>query len=517
MKLSREACIRALDARDPRFDGVFFVGVASTGIYCRPVCPARPPRRDRCRFFANAAAAERMGFRPCLRCRPELAPGSAVVDATARVARAAALRIAEGALNTGTVDSLAREFSISARQLRRVVEDAMGVTPIALAQTHRLLLAKRLLTDTALPITQVAFASGFQSVRRFDALFQSRYRLSPTRLRKRALGSPTAPSDALTLTLGYRAPLAWRELIGFLAARATPGVEWVEGEMYARTIVLDGNAGWVRVCPASSVAAGADGDVGVAEAPARRSASRTVRIADRNALRVEVSASLVPVLMPVLAKLRHLFDLDADPRVIGAWLAHEGLREHVDICAGMRVPGATDGFELALRAVLGQQVSVKGATTLAGRFANAFGASVATPFAALHRGAVCATVVATAPVADLKALGLTTARAECVHALAAAVASRALVLEPSADADAVLTALRALPGIGDWTAQYIAMRALRSPDAFPAGDLWLRRAAGDRSAAALVRMSDRWRPWRAYAAMHLWNGIGSGCVVSVTR
>jgi AraC family transcriptional regulator of adaptative response / DNA-3-methyladenine glycosylase II len=521
MKLNREICIRALDARDPRFDGVFFVGVASTGIYCRPVCPARAPRRDRCRFFASAAAAERRGFRPCLRCRPELAPGMAHMDVTSRVARAAISRIAGGALNRAGVENLAREFSITGRQLRRVVEQEVGASPIALAQTHRLLLAKQLLTDTPLSMTEVAFASGFQSVRRFDALFQSRYRLTPSRLRRRAVSAAPVDGDSISLTLGYRAPLAWNELLAFLDARATPGVEMVVSGVYARTIALNGHCGWVRVQPAIAQEHGAsstnDGAVEQEIAAAGRVSRTSPRIADRQALRAEISLSLMPVLMPLLAKLRHLFDLDADPRVVDEMLSREGLASHVQLCAGLRVPGAIDGFELALRAVLGQQVSVKGATTLSGRFAARFGTLIATPDSMLAQSMADVTRVAEAPVAELQSLGITGSRAACVSALANAVASGALKLEPGADVGVMLPRLLALPGIGDWTAQYIVMRALRSPDGFPAGDLWLRRAAGDLSVAKLTRLSERWRPWRAYAAMHLWNGIDAGCVMAMPK
>ncbi|MBC8086828.1 MAG: helix-turn-helix domain-containing protein [Phycisphaerae bacterium] len=487
MNLNRATCIRALDARDPRFDGVFFVGVTSTRIYCRPVCPAPPPRRDRCQFFSNAAAAERRGFRPCLRCRPELAPGNAIIDATDRVARAASARIAEGALNGRSVDALAAEFDITARQLRRVIEHQTGVTPVELAQTHRLLLAKRLLTDTVLPMTQVAFASGFQSVRRFDALFQERYRLTPSALRRKTFASDDKPVDTVSLTLGYRAPLDWGALMAFFAARATPGVEDVEGDCYARTVSINGLSGWVRVQPT---------------AMPRRTAQR---FSDKRSLRVEIPSSLTPALMPLLAKLRQLFDLDADPAVIEQQLAASGLEHLVRTRPGLRVPGAMDGFDLALRAVLGQQVSVKGATTIAGRFAEKFGDAIATPDPRLCRGAPVASRVASASVADLRALGVTTARAETVRALAEAVASGALRIEPNVDVARTTAQLTALPGIGDWTAQYIAMRALRWPDGFPASDLWLRRAAGGMTTAKLVKASARWQPWRAYAAMHLWS------------
>lgn len=489
MNLTRDTCIRALNARDPRFDGVFFVGVSSTGIYCRPVCPARPPRRDRCRFFANAAAAERKGFRPCLRCRPELAPGNAIMDASARVANAAAARIAAGALNGRSVDELAAEFSITGRQLRRVIEQQTGVSPIDLAQTHRLLLAKRLLTDTSMSMTRVAFASGFQSVRRFDALFQERYRMPPSALRRRANAEQQADAESISLTLGYREPLDWGALLDFFAARATPGVEYVEGSVYGRTISMGDVHGWVRAQPAEEK---------------RRAVQK---ISNRRALKVEISASLTSVLMPLLARLRALFDLDADPGVIEDALAASGLEVLVRARPGLRVPGAIDGFDLALRAILGQQVSVKGATTLAGRFAEKFGVAINTPDRRLQFGSPVAERVAEASIEDLRALGVTGSRAASIHALAVEVASGRLNIEPSSDVSSVIAQLVALPGIGDWTAQYVAMRALRWPDGFPASDLWLRRAAGDLTAAKLEKESVRWQPWRAYAAMHLWHSL----------
>jgi len=489
VNLSRATCIRALDARDPRFDGVFFVGVTSTRIYCRPVCPAPPPRRDRCQFFSNAAAAERRGFRPCLRCRPELAPGNASIDATERVARAASARIASGALNGRSVDALAAEFAITARQLRRVIEQQTGVSPVELAQTHRLLLAKRLLTDTKLSMTQVAFASGFQSVRRFDALFQERYRLTPSALRRKTVSNDDNAVDTVSLTLGYRPPLDWDALLAFFAARATPGVEYVDDNCYARTVSINGLQGWVRVQPTAM----------------RGNAAQ--RFSDQRSLRVEIPASLTPALMPLLAKLRHLFDLDADPVIIGQQLSASGLEKQVVARPGLRVPGAMDGFDVALRAVLGQQVSVKGATTMAGRFAAQFGESIATPDERLRVGTPVAARVANATVAELRALGVTTARAETIRALASAVASGALRIEPNVDVARTMAQLTALPGIGDWTAQYVAMRAFRWPDGFPASDLWLRRAVGGLTAARLTKESERWQPWRAYAAMHLWSSV----------
>ena len=283
MHIDDEIRYRAVAAHDARFDGLFFVGVTSTRIYCRPICTARCPGRARCRFYSNRALAERDGFRPCLRCRPELAPGHAPVDAVRRTAQAAASRIEAGALNDGgSLDELAANLGLSARQLRRAVKQEFGVSPIELAQTQRLLLAKQLLSESNLPVTQIAFASGFESVRRFNSSFRSHYRLTPSDLRR--LAGP-ATSDMVRLTLGYRPPLAWRSLLRFLAGRATAGVEQVIGQAYVRTAAVGKHRGWLKVEP----------------------------VAGRNALAVEISTSLVPALSEVMSRLKNLFDLTPGP------------------------------------------------------------------------------------------------------------------------------------------------------------------------------------------------------------
>jgi AraC family transcriptional regulator of adaptative response / DNA-3-methyladenine glycosylase II len=480
VNLDADICYRALAAHDARFDGVFFVGVTSTGIYCRPVCSAKPARRDHLCFFSSAAAAEQAGFRPCLRCRPELAPGNAPVDATSRVAHLAAARIESGALNNGGgLEALAGEFRLSSRQLRRVVKQELGVSPVELAQTNRLLLAKKLLTETHLPMIDVAYASGFASVRRFNALFRSHYRLAPSRLRQANGSAPREPSMRLLLT--YRPPLAWAELLHFLAARATAGVELVSRLTYARTVAIGKHAGWLQVEPAKG----------------------------RNALVAEISSSLAPVLPPLLARLRNMFDLNARPDVIESHLQRDSrLHSMTRRCPGLRVPGGFSGFELAVRAVLGQQVSVRAATTLAGRFAAAFGPPIETPFPELNRLAPSAGRMAAVKLSELRALGVTPARAETIHALARAVDEERLRLEPGPDPKDAIERLQELRGIGAWTAHYIAMRALRWPDAFPEGDLGLRKALAATSARQLRVAAESWRPWRAYAAMHLWNHHG---------
>ena len=476
MRIDDETCYRALTARDARFDGLFFVGVTSTGIYCRPICTARTVGRARCRFFSNSALAEREGFRPCLRCRPELAPGHAPVDAVWRTARAAARRIEAGALNNGgKLDRLAIEMGLSTRQLRRVVQQEFGVSPVELAQTQRLLLAKQLLTESNLPIIQVAFASGFESVRRFNALFRSHYRLTPSRMRRAS--TVNRADDCVRLTLAYRPPLAWSVLMRFLAGRAAAGVESVGVEAYGRTVAVGSHRGWLQVKPN----------------------------AGRNTLSVELATSLMPALPEVLVRLKNLFDLSARPDVIAAHLSDDSrLARIVARCPGLRVPGAFDGFELAVRAILGQRISVRAATTLAGRLADRFGEPIEAPVPGLTHLGPTPERLADVELADLTALGITPPRAASIRAVAQAVASQEIDLEPSLEPEAVTRKLQEIPGIGDWTAQYIAMRALRWPNAFPAGDLGLMKAWGETSVQRLRDASEAWRPWRAYAAIYLW-------------
>jgi AraC family transcriptional regulator of adaptative response / DNA-3-methyladenine glycosylase II len=481
VELTPERCYEALKARDARFDGLFFVGVASTGIYCRPVCTARVPRYENCTFYRHPAAAEEAGYRPCLKCRPELAPGSAPVDAVQRVARLAAAQIQSGALTDSNLETLARSLGVSSRQLRRAVRREYGVSPVALAQTHRLLLAKQLLSDTRLPVTEIAFASGFGSLSRFNRSFRTRYQLSPSQLRNghRAL----ADQPGIALRLAYRPPLAWTELISFLAARGSHRTERREGERYLRTLRVGSRKGWIAAQP----------------------------LPGRDELRVEIAPALVSELGGVLPALRRLFDLDANPEVISTSLARDpALKASVLRAPGLRVPGAVSGFEVALRAILGQQVSVKAATTLYTRLVDAYGTPVQTPFPGLNRVAPGAPELAEVRPARLAALGLTRPRAEAIIHLAGAVASGALVLELGRDPAAAVAQLLELPGFGEWTARYVAMRALGDPDSFPFGDLGLRRALAVNRAADVLARSEAWRPWRAYAAMQLWNGNRGG-------
>lgn len=478
MLLDQGTLTRALESRDARFDGVFFVGIRTTGIYCRPICPARATLRKNRKFFSHAAAAERAGFRPCLRCRPELAPGLARVDAVPRIAQSAARQIAAGALNGSDVEGLASSLGVSGRQLRRAMQEEVGVSPIELAQTHRLLLAKQLLTETSLPITRVAYASGFQSLRRFNALFLDRYRLNPQTLRKRGRVADVAleGSDAITITLAHRPPLAWDAMLAFLGARAAPAVEAVSHGVYTRSLSIGEHAGVISV------------------------AQRT----DRPALQLTIGESLLPVLLPVVATVRRLFDLDAEPERIVEHLEAVGFGRIPKADRGLRVPGAADPFELAIRAILGQQVSVKGASTLMSRLTTEFGVSYATRLASVSHLPVSADRIAAATPARIAKIGLPLARAATIHTLARHVADGTLRIEPDADVRALTRQLLDLPGIGPWTAEYIVMRAVHWPDAFPASDLVLRRSAGNLTPAQLLHAADAWRPWRAYAAMHLW-------------
>lgn len=478
MNLDADHCYRIIQARDARFDGIFFVGVSTTGVYCRPICAVRTPGRDRCTFYPNAASAEAAGFRPCLRCRPELAPGHAPVDSVRQTARAIIARIDAGALANGTLEDLADEFGLSSRQLRRIVNGEYGVNPLAIAQTRRLLLAKQLLADTPLRIVDIAFASGFASVRQFNRQFARAYRLNPAALRRR---QPAADAG-ITLKLGFRPPLAWQALTTFLTGRASSRTERMTGDSYARTIRIGAHSGWIIARPGG-----------------------------RGVLQVDMAPALLAVLPDLQMRLRRLFDLDANPAVIdGQLTAHARLGELVARTPGLRVPGAIDGFELALRAVLGQQVSVKAATTLFGRFVDTFGRDVETPLPGLDRLAPTAEDVATATLQQLIDRGLTRKRAETIGLLARSAADGILRLDPSVDADTTRRQLRELAGIGPWTAEYVAMRALGDPDAFPHSDLGLLRALGLDKPAALQAEAEAWRPWRAYAAMHAWNGLSAG-------
>jgi AraC family transcriptional regulator of adaptative response / DNA-3-methyladenine glycosylase II len=508
--LDAESCYRAVVARDTRFDGHFFTAVKTTGVYCRPICSARTPRRTSCDFYRTAAAAEHAGFRPCLRCRPELAPGR--VDFNTTLAESIFAHLQAGALDEGSIETLAADIGLSSRQLRRIVLDHYGVTPIEVAQTHRLLFAKKLLQETDLSMTQLAFASGFRSLRRFNAAFRDRYGLSPSALRREAHEDAHAETheDAhelrqgdIVLRLSYRPPLDWDAMARYLGGRGARGVERVDHVdgvvVYRRTVALPSAGGPVQGWLSVSLP----------------TAAQAQRRSYANVLVVTLSSGLLPALMNAAQRLRELFDLDADPLRIVAHLASDPLLA-ADIAAapGLRMPGAWDRFELALRAVLGQQVSVAGASTLSGRMAERFGESIATPFAGLDRAAVTADVLAHADLDDIAAIGMPKSRANTIRELARFAVGGGLRMAPGTSCDDAVARLDAVPGIGPWTAHYVAMRALRYPDAFPAGDLGLRKALGvlqgstaAPTEAVLERRSDAWRPWRAYAAIHLWHAL----------
>ncbi|MDZ7937088.1 MAG: Ada metal-binding domain-containing protein [Rhodoferax sp.] len=487
----------ALLARDARFDGRFFTGVTSTGIYCRPVCKVRTPKRDNCRFFALASQAEAAGFRPCLRCRPELAPASApdndgahwsVQDASALLARQAARLLDAPQLWTDSLPSMgdvATRLGVSERHLRRLFESQWGISPLQYLQTRRLLSAKQLLTDTRLPVAQVAALSGFASMRRFNTVFAKQYRMQPRDLRKGA--APAHSGSGLRLRLAYRPPLDVTALLQFFANRSLLGLEWVDApaRTMARSLAVSWQGrwlqGWVRLYWPS----------------------------DRPEVLMEVSDTLAEVLPQVMARVRALLDLDADPLAI-----HTTLQTSFPGGIGLRVPGTVDGFELAVRAVLGQQVTVQAARTLGTRLLQHLGTPLLAP---LMEGPQPLTHLFPTPAQLREAsgevlgqLGIVRQRQRAIQALAAAVDDGQLQLDAGANLQATMTALTALPGIGDWTAQYIAMRALRWPDAFPGGDVALQNALGvrhaPRPAVAAELASQAWRPWRSYATVRVWSG-----------
>lgn len=482
MKLDPRRLYRAMASRDSRFDGLFFVGVTSTHIYCRPVCPVKTPRAANCRFFRSTHEAEQSGFRPCLRCRPELAPGLAPIDDAERIAQAIVQRVEDGSVDDGVdLESVAAQFQLSSRQIRRIVRQELGVAPMQLLLTRRLLLAKQLLTETALPMVDVAFASGFSSVRRFNDAFGRRYGMPPSRLRQsmRTNAETSALVGTSTLQVAYRPPYDWHGVLRFLEARALAGVERVMEDAYVRSVQLGKERGWIRVRPSAA----------------------------RHHLTVEFTHGLAPVLPALLRRVRALFDLDARPDVIATQLRKDSrLRDGVRSTPGLRVPGAFSGFETGLRAILGQQVTVKAATTLAGRIVHAFGEPATTPFPDVNRYSPTPATLAAASVDDIAGHGVIAARARSLIALASAVQSGTIDLDRGQyqQLDDVTRRLTAIPGIGPWTSEYIAMRALGAPDAFPREDVAIRKALGGVSPQEAERQSQAWRPWRSYAVLHLW-------------
>lgn len=457
MELTRAVCDRARLARDARFDGRFFIGVKTTRIYCRPICPAPSPKDANILYFPSAAAAAEAGFRPCLRCRPETSPGTpAWLGTSSSVSRALKL-IGEGALDEAGVDELAARLGVGSRHLRRMFLEHLGATPVAIAQTRRVHFAKKLIDETELPMTRVAMAAGFGSIRRFNATFQKLYGRSPRDLRAaRVRERAQREAGVYTFRLGYRPPYNWAGIIGFLAPRAIPGVETISLEQYARAISLDGHRGTIAVRPAP----------------------------EHHHLELRIEFPEPMLLFRIVERVRDMFDLRADPAEVDGQLARDpALKDAVRRCAGTRVPGCWDGFEIAVRAILGQQVSVKAATTMAGRLATEFGEAGVFPNAELIANA------------DLTKIGVTRQRAHSIRELASAVARREISFDASRGLESFEESITKMPGIGPWTAHYVAMR-IGEPDAFPSGDLYLKKFA---------KSSDAWRPWRAYAAMYIWS------------
>jgi AraC family transcriptional regulator of adaptative response / DNA-3-methyladenine glycosylase II len=473
MDLNQQTCERARRSRDPRFDGRFFIGVATTGIYCRPICPAPSPKEENVRYFGSAAAAAEAGFRPCLRCRPETSPGTPAWLGTSTTVSRALRLIDETGLSEVSLEDLAERLGIGSRQLRRLFLKHLGATPVAVAQTRRLHFAKTLIDQTNLPFTQAALASGFKSIRRFNASFQTLYGRTPTQLRGLARQHEMSPPEHYRFRLPFRPPFDWDCLLHFLGPRAIPGVEEITAGRYRRTVALQGKQGHIEV-----------------------------RLDDRgHALDLRIHFPGAGALILIVERVRKLFDLRADPAEIRERLESDPLlAERIALRPGLRVPGAWDGFELAVRAILGQQVTVKGATTLAGRIVRAAGERREADDGLTHFFPTPAALA----TADYSAIGLPAARAESIRRLAMAVDSGQLSFNGVVDPAPWIERFRALPGIGEWTAQYVAMRALGEPDAFPAADLGLLRASGAASPKQLEQHAEQWRPWRAYAAMHLW-------------
>ncbi len=461
MLLDQNACYAAVSARDARFDGHFYTAVKTTGIYCRPICPARTPKAQNCSFYETAAAAESAGYRPCLRCRPELSPS--VHEANGSLSRRFIKRVQIDGLFGESLESAATALGVSSRHLRRTVEEECGVSPLQIVETTRLLFARLLLSTTSIAVSRVAFGSGFGSLARFNHSFQKHYNMPPSAFRRRTLKSPV-PGRGILLSLAYREPFAWNALLEYWAKRAIPGVEAVADRRYSRTVRIGGHCGWFSAGPARN-----------------------------RMLEVEISEDLATHLLPVVGRIRAMFDLDANPEPIATVLAADPvLRPLVRATEGLRVPGAFDGFELALRAVLGQQVTVAAASTLMGRLVRRFEPPIADLPLGLTHYPITAECLAAGNSADIASIGIPAKRAETIRALAEAVAP----------GNFDFTKVDEIRGIGAWTRDYIAMRVLRWPDAFPAGDLGLRKAI-----AQLGADPERWRPWRAYAAIYLWTSL----------
>lgn len=472
-----ETCVRACTSRDGRFDGWFVLAVRSTGIYCRPSCPAPvSPKRANMRFFATSAAAQRAGFRACKRCRPDASPGSPEWNVRADLVGRAMRLIADGVVDRDGVPGLARRLAVSERHLNRLLVAEVGASPLALARAQRAQTARLLIETTDLSFAHVAFGAGFASIRQFNDTIREVFATTPTALRTTHRRGPAA-GGALTVRLPVRRPFAADALLAFLADRAVPGVERVHDGVYRRTLRLAGGPAVVTLTPTD----------------------------DHVLLSVRLAA--LADLQSAVRRCRQLLDLDADPVSVDATLAGDPLLAPlVAARPGLRSPGAVDGAELAVRAVLGQQVSVAGARTIAGRLALSLGEPIEDETGELTR--LFPTAAALADASD-DLLPMPVARRRALRALCTALADGALVLDAGADRDTTRHALLVLPGIGPWTADYIAMRALSDPDAFLPTDLGVRHALAALGATSdPTALAERWRPWRAYATHHLWNSLG---------
>ncbi len=475
--LDRGALDRARLSRDARFDGRFFIAVTSTGIYCRPICPSPTSKNTNVRYYATAAAAAEAGFRPCLRCRPEAAPGTPGWLGTSAVVRRALRLIQEGALDEISVDELAARIGIGARHLHRLFTKYLGASPIAVAQTRRLHFAKRLLDETDLPITQIALASGFGSLRRFNYTFQQTYNRAPRDIRRQRRGGiAAADADEVVLRLAFRPPYDWQQVRDFLAARAVPGVERVDERGYARTVKSETGHAIV-----------------------------SIRALDRDAaLELRVRGAAPTMLFQISSTARRMFDLAADPaRIAAAFKMDELLAPLVKRRPGLRIPGAWDAFECAVRALLGEHVDTAAARALAARLVARSGKPMSETVDGLTHFFPTPQALATV---DLGGIGLTASRAAAIRALACATCEGKVDFD--AGVEEVMAALASLAGFDDGAAQYVALCALGEPDAFPRADLIVRRMAGSQRKLLTVRELDArteaWRPWRGYALIHLW-------------
>ena len=487
--LSNEIYERARLSRDARFDGQFFVAVRTTGIYCRPICPAVAPKRENVSFYPSAAAACEAGYRPCLRCRPECAPGTPAWSGTSTTVRRGLRLISEGALDDGSIEQLADRLGVTSRHLRRLFTKHLGASPLSVAHTQRLHFAKRLIDQTNLPMSQISTAAGYGSIRRFNDAFSNTYGRPPRELRRRRHKDDEI-AGTLTVRLPWHRPYDWDGIADFLAGRATPGVEQVAGDRYLRTISISGEVGVIE-CRADT----ADGSV-----------------------RLTVHGIATQSLFPLVQRVREMFDVDAPVAEIAKLVnADRELGKMLRDRPGIRVPGAWDGFELTVRAILGQQVSVKAATTLAGRIANRYGESVVLPETVsdpdsdlkLNRLFPTPQKLARARFNDI---GLVRSRADAIRCVAQAVCNGSLSFDNAQDPEDFRQSLTSIRGVGDWTAQYVAMRALKYPDAFPASDLGLLKAigvSGNTGTKELRRRAESWRPWRSYAAMLLWSSLSN--------